>query len=125
VLDANIGAEPDPHDGGDETAHAAVVAQRQNSTGSGAERTSRTRAEARKLPAAPDQRRTDLAAELDGHVAAVRDREEHESSVAPSVDAKTAECQVTLDAPGHDHLDADPKTQLHVDATTAQRACPQ
>jgi len=62
VLDANTGAELDPHDGGDETAHAAVVAQRQNTTGSRAERTSRTRAEARKKPAAPDQRRTDLAA---------------------------------------------------------------
>ena len=66
-----------------------------------------------------------FAAELDGHVAAVRDREEHESSVAPPVDAKSAECQVTHDAPGHDDLDAYPKAQLHIDATTAQRACPQ
>jgi hypothetical protein len=41
------------------------------------------------------------------------------------VDAKTAECQVTHDAPGNDHPDADPKAQLHIDATTALRACPQ
>jgi hypothetical protein len=38
------------------------------------------------------------------------------------MEAKTAECDVPHDAPGHDHPDADPKAHLHVDASAAQRA---
>jgi len=38
------------------------------------------------------------------------------------MEAKTAECDVPHDAPGHDHPDADPKAHLHVDATAAQWA---
>jgi len=71
----------------------------------------------------PEQQRSDAAAEPDGHIAAVRDRDEHEPCIAPPVDAKTAECQAAHDAPGHDHPDADPEAHLHIDATTAQRAC--
>jgi len=73
--------------------------------------------------AAADQQRRDVAAELDGDVAAVRDRDEHEPRVAPPVDAKTAECEAAHDAPGHDHPDADAEAQLDIDATAAQRAC--
>jgi len=73
----------------------------------------------------PEQQRSDAAAELDGHVAAVRDRDEHEPRAARSVDAKAAECDVAHDAPRHGHPDADPKAHLHIDATTAQRACRQ
>jgi hypothetical protein len=83
------------------------------------------RAESRQLLVAPDQRRSDAAAELDGHVAAVRDRNEDDPRVALPVDAKAAECEAAHDAPGHDHLDADPKAHLHIDAPTAQRACRQ
>jgi hypothetical protein len=76
------------------------------------------------LPA-PNQQCTDAAAELDGHVAAVRDRDEHEACAAPLLDAKNAECDLAHDAPGHDHSEADPEAHLHIDATTAQRACRQ
>jgi len=75
--------------------------------------------------AVPDQQRSDAAAELNGHIAAVRDRDEQEPHVAPTADAKTAECEVAHDATGHDHRDADPKAQLYVDATTAHGACRQ
>jgi hypothetical protein len=40
-------------------------------------------------------------------------------------EAKTAECGVAHDTPGHDHLDVDAKAHLRIDATTAQRACRQ
>ncbi len=122
---ANTGTEPDPHDRREETAHAAAVAHCQDGVGSGKERTLGARPEARQLSAVSDERRSDAAPELDGHVAAVRDRDEHEPRVAPPVDAKIAECDVAHDAPGHDHPDADPKAHLHIDPTTAQGACRQ
>jgi hypothetical protein len=77
------------------------------------------------VSAAPDQQRSDAAPELDDHVAAVRDRDEHEPRAAPSVDPKTAEREAANDAPGHDHPDADTEAHLHIDAATAQRACRQ
>jgi len=77
------------------------------------------------VSSAPEEQRSDAAAELDGHVAAVRDRDEHEPGAAAPVDTKTAECEATHDATGHDHPDADPEADLHIDATTAQRACRQ
>jgi hypothetical protein len=73
----------------------------------------------------PEQQSGNAAAEWDCHVAAVRDGDEHEPCVARPAQAKAAECGVAHDAPGHDHPDADAKAQLHVDATTAQRACRQ
>jgi hypothetical protein len=79
----------------------------------------------RESASAPEQRSGDAAAEWDGHVAAVPDRDEHEACVARPVEAKTAECGVAHDASGHDHPDADAKAHLHIDATTAQRACRQ
>jgi len=60
--------------------------------------------------------------ELDGHVAAVRDRNEQQPRIASPLDTETAECQVPHDAPGHDHPDPDPKAHLHVDATAAHWA---
>jgi hypothetical protein len=75
--------------------------------------------------AAPDERSRDAVAELDGHVAAVRDRNEQQPRSASPLDAKTAEGEVAHDAPGHDHPDADPEAHLHLDATAAQRACRQ
>ena len=80
------------------------------------------RAEPRQSLAAPNQQRSDAAAELDGHVAAVRDRDEHEPCAAPLLDAKNAQCDLAHDAPGHDHSDADPEAHLHIHATTAKRA---
>jgi hypothetical protein len=74
------------------------------------------------LSTASQQQSSDAAAELHGHVAAIRDRHEDEPRVAPPVDAKTAECDPAHDAPGHDHPDADPKAHLHIDATTVLRA---
>jgi hypothetical protein len=71
---------------------------------------------------ASQQQRSDAAAELDGHVAAVRDRNEHQPRIASPMEAKTAECEVPHDAPGHNHPDADPKAHLHVDTTAAQWA---
>jgi hypothetical protein len=81
--------------------------------------------EARQVSAAPDQQSSDTVAKLDGHVAAVRDGDEHEPRVASLVHAQTAECEAAHDSPGHDHPDADPEAHLHVDPTTAQRACRQ
>jgi hypothetical protein len=83
------------------------------------------RAEVGLLSTASQEQGSDAAAELHGHVATVRDRDEDEPRVAPPVDAKTAECDPAHDAPAHDHPDADPKTHLHIDATTVQRACRQ
>jgi hypothetical protein len=60
--------------------------------------------------------------ELDGHVAAVRDRNEQQPRIASPLDTETAEFEVPHDAPGDDHPDADPKAHLHVDAIAAQRA---
>jgi len=77
------------------------------------------------LLTAPDQQRSDAAAKLDGHIAAVHDRDEDEPRVMAPAHAKTAECEAAHDAPGHDHPDADPKAHLHIDATTAQLACRQ
>ena len=71
---------------------------------------------------ASQQQRSDAAAELDGHVAAVRDRNEQQPRSASPLDAKTAEGEVAHDAPGHDHPDADPKAHLHVDTTATQWA---
>jgi len=62
---------------------------------------------------------------LDGHVAAVRDRNGHEPRIASPMDAKSAEGEAPHDAPGHDHPDADPEAHLHIDATAAHRACRQ
>jgi hypothetical protein len=81
--------------------------------------------EARQVSAAPSQRSRDAVAELDGHVAAVHDGDEHEPRVAPFVDAQTAECEAAHDGPWHDYLDADPEPHLQVDAGAAQRACRQ
>jgi hypothetical protein len=63
-----------------------------------------------------------VAAELDGHVAVVRDRNEHEPRFTLPTDAKSTQRDVAHDAPRHEHLDPDAETQLHVDATTAERA---
>lgn len=123
--DAKTGTEPDLHDRSDETAHAAAIAQRQDSAGAGKERTSGRRAQASQLLAAPDQQRSYAAAKLNGHVAAVRDRDEHELRGMAPVDAKIAECEAMHDATGHDHPGADPEAHLHIDATTAQGACRQ
>jgi hypothetical protein len=71
------------------------------------------------VSAAPDQQRSYAAAELNGHVAAVRDGNEHEPRVMAPVDANAAECETAHDATGHDHPDADPEAHLHIDATTA------
>ena len=122
---ATIGAEPDLHDRSDETAHAAAVAERHDGAPAGAQRRSGARAEARQLSPAPDEQGSDAAAELHGHVAAVRDRNEHEPGIATAMNAKTAQVDAAHDPPGHDHPDADPKAQLHIDAITAQRACRQ
>ena len=84
-----------------------------------------SRPEAGLLLTASQQPRSDAAAELDGHVAVVRDRDEHDPCVALPVDAKVAECEAAHDAPGHDHPDAHSKANLHIDAPTAQRACRQ
>jgi hypothetical protein len=81
--------------------------------------------EARQVSAAPDERSRDAVAELDGHVAAVRDGDEHEPRIAPFEYAQTAECEAAHDAPRHDHPDADSKAHLHVDTATAQWACRQ
>ena len=45
----NTGPEPDLHDRSDKAAHTAAVAQRQDGSGSGMQRTSGTKAEARQL----------------------------------------------------------------------------
>ena len=119
------GTEPDPHDRSDRAAHAAAVAQRQDGSGSGMQRTSSMKAEVRQLLTASQQQRSDTVAELDGHVAAVRDRNEQQPRSASPLDAKTAEGEVAHDAPGHDHPDADSEAHLHLDATAAQRACRQ
>ena len=121
--DANTGTEPDLHDRSDATAHAAAVAQRQGGAGSGEQCTSGTRAQARQLPAVPDQKRSYAAAELNGHVAAVRDRDEHDPRIMAPVDAKTSECEAAHDVTGHNHPHADSEPHLHIDATTAQRTC--
>jgi hypothetical protein len=75
--------------------------------------------------AVPDQQRSYATAEVKGHVAAVRDRDEHDPRGMAPMDAKTAECEAVHDATGHDHPDADPEAHPHIDATTAQRACRQ
>ena len=82
--------EPDPHDRSDATAYAAAVAQCQDGACSGEQRTSGMRTEARYPLAAADQRCCDVAAELHGHVAAVRHRDEEKPRVAPSVGPKPA-----------------------------------
>jgi hypothetical protein len=122
---ASTGTEPDLHDRSDRTAHAAAVAQREEGAVAGEQRTLGTRTEARQRLTASDQQRSDATAKVHGHVAAVRDRDEHEPRIAPPLDTKTAECEAAQDAPGHDHPDADPEAHLHVDAITAQRACRQ
>jgi hypothetical protein len=63
-----------------------------------------------------------VAAELHGHVAAVRDQDEEKPRVVPPVDAQSTQREVAHDVSGHDHPDADPEAQLHVDAATAQWA---
>jgi hypothetical protein len=120
---ASTGTEPDLHDRSDRTAHAAAVAQREEGAVAGEQRTLGTRTEARQRLTASDQQRSDAIAKVHGHVAAVRDRDEHEPRAARPVDAKSAQRKVSHDAPGHDHPDADAEAQLHIDATTAERAC--
>ena len=123
--DAKTGTEADAHDRSHRTTHVAAVAQHEDRAGAGEQRGSGAGTEARQLFAAPDQRRGDVAAELQSHVAAVRDRDEHRPHAALPMDAKAAQSEAAHDAPRHAHPDADPKAQLHIDATTAQRACPQ
>jgi hypothetical protein len=123
--DATTGTELDPYDRSDETVHAAAVPQCQDGAGSREQCVLSTGAEARQPLAMPDQRRSDVAAELDGHVASIRDGDQHIPRVAPAVDAKTAQCEAAHNAPRHYNSDADPEADLHVDATAAQRACRQ
>jgi hypothetical protein len=77
--------------------------------------------EARQVSAVPGQQSRDSVAELDGHIAAVRDGHEHESFA----NDQTAECDAAHDPPRHDDPDVDPKADLHVDAATPERPCRQ
>jgi hypothetical protein len=63
-----------------------------------------------------------VAAELHGHVAAVRDQDVEKPRVVLSMDAQRTQRDVAHDASGHDHPDADLEAQLHIDAATAQWA---
>jgi hypothetical protein len=105
ALDPNPETEPDPHDRSKSTAQAAVVTQCQEGTTSGAESALGVRGEPRQVSAAPDQQSRDAVAELDSHVATVRDGNEHEALV----NEQTAECDAANDAPRDDHPDADPE----------------
>lgn len=116
---ANTGTEPDPNDCSKETAHLAAVTQSQERVRAGRERAPATRGQLREALTPPEQQSADAAAESEGHVAAVRDRDEQVPCVARSAETETAECGVADDAPRYDHSDADAEAHLHVDATTA------
>ena len=62
--DAKTGTEADAHDRRHRTTHVAAVAQHEDGAGAGEQRGSGAGTEARQLFAAPDQRRSDVAAEL-------------------------------------------------------------
>ena len=55
----------------------------------------------------------------------VRDGNEDDPRVALPVEAKAAECEAAHDASGHGHPDAHSKAHVHIDASTAHRACRQ
>jgi hypothetical protein len=74
--DWDPGAEANADNRGDQTASPAAVAEHYDSAGSRLQQASNSRAKARQLSAAPKQRDRDVAAESEGDVATVRNRDE-------------------------------------------------